>query len=221
MKLQDQQRIEASRERVFEALNDPEILKQCIPGCESLEKVGDNELEAVAALKIGPVKARFKGKVTLSNIVPPESYSITGEGSGGAAGFAKGGADVRLEADGPEATVLHYDVKADVAGKIAQLGGRLIDSTAKRLAGQFFETFSTVVAPPTQEAREAAHTGDQVPADQATKPEAPSDRSPAEAAGASAPASPPSAAGQDQTGIYVVGGIAVLALALSILALIN
>lgn len=219
MKLQDQQRIEASRERVFDALNDPEILKQCIPGCESLEKVGDNELEAVAALKIGPVKARFKGKVTLSNIVPPESYTITGEGSGGAAGFAKGGADVRLEADGPEATVLHYDVKAEVAGKIAQLGGRLIDSTAKRLAGQFFETFSTVVAPPPQEAREATDTGEPVSDDQAPGPGTAGDVSQAGPALASAPPPSASAAGQDRSAIYVVGGIAVLALVLSLVAL--
>lgn len=147
MDMQDSQRIEAPREVVFAALNDPEVLKAAIPGCETIEKVGENELQAKVTLKIGPVKASFLGKVTLSNIVPPESYTISGEGQGGVAGHARGGADVRLEPDG-EATILHYTVKAEVGGKIAQLGSRLIDSTAKKLAGEFFETFATILAPP-------------------------------------------------------------------------
>ncbi|HUN10716.1 MAG TPA: carbon monoxide dehydrogenase subunit G [Rhabdaerophilum sp.] len=146
MDMQDSQRIEAPRETVWAALNDPEVLKACIPGCESVEKIGDNELAAKVTLKIGPVKASFAGKVTFSNIDPPNGYTISGEGQGGVAGHARGGADVRLEADG-EATILHYTVKAEVGGKIAQLGSRLIDSTAKKLAGEFFEKFAEVVAP--------------------------------------------------------------------------
>lgn len=149
MDMQDSQRIEAPREVVWAALNDPEVLKACIPGCESVEKIGDNELQAAVVLKIGPVKASFNGKVTLTNLDPPNGYTITGEGQGGVAGHARGGADIRLEADG-EATVLHYTARAEVGGKIAQLGSRLIDSTAKKLAGEFFERFAGVVAPPAE-----------------------------------------------------------------------
>ncbi len=140
------QRIEAPRNVVWAALNDPNILKQSIPGCESIEKLSNTEMKAKVTLKIGPVKASFTGKVTLSDIDPPNGYTITGEGSGGAAGFARGGAKVRLAEEGA-ATVLSYEVKADVGGKLAQLGGRLIDGTAKKLAGEFFEKFSQVVAP--------------------------------------------------------------------------
>lgn len=146
MDMKDSRRIEAPREVVWAALNDPEVLKAAIPGCESIENVGDNELQAKVTLKIGPVKASFTGKVTLSNIKPPESYTISGEGQGGVAGHARGGADVTLEEDGG-ATILHYDVKAEVGGKIAQLGSRLIDSTAKKLAGEFFSNFAEVIAP--------------------------------------------------------------------------
>ncbi|MBZ0215550.1 MAG: carbon monoxide dehydrogenase subunit G, partial [Fimbriimonadaceae bacterium] len=147
MQMSDTIRIEASRERVFEALNDPEILRRCIPGCESLEKVSDNQMKAEVTAKVGPVKAKFAGEVTLSDINPPESYTISGQGKGGAAGFAKGGATVRLEADGG-ATNLHYEVKADVGGKLAQLGSRLIDGVAKRLAKEFFESFRAAVESP-------------------------------------------------------------------------
>lgn len=146
MDMSDSQRIEAPRDVVWAALNDIEVLKACIPGCESIEKIGENELEAKVTLKIGPVKASFGGKVTFSNIDPPNGYTISGEGQGGVAGHARGGADVRLEADG-EATILHYDVKAEVGGKIAQLGSRLIDATSKKLAGEFFEKFAAVVGP--------------------------------------------------------------------------
>ncbi|WP_136657595.1 carbon monoxide dehydrogenase subunit G [Nitratireductor sp. XY-223] len=144
MEMQGEERIAASRDAVWAALNDPEILKQCIPGCQSLEMTGDNEMTASVKLKIGPVSANFKGAVTLENIKAPESYTITGEGKGGIAGFAKGGADVALREDGAE-TVLTYDVKAQVGGKLAQLGSRLIDSTSKKLAGQFFESFGQIV----------------------------------------------------------------------------
>jgi hypothetical protein len=146
MDMTGSQRIEASREVVYAALNDVDVLRQCIPGCETVEKTSDNEMTAKVTLKIGPVKASFSGNVTLSDLDPPNGYTITGEGSGGAAGFAKGGAKVSLEADG-EATVLHYTVEAQIGGKLAQLGGRLIDATSKKLAGDFFEKFSEVVAP--------------------------------------------------------------------------
>jgi carbon monoxide dehydrogenase subunit G len=126
---------------VWRGLNDPEILRQCIPGCESLEKTSDTEMTATVVLKVGPVKARFEGSVQLSNLNPPHSYTISGEGKGGMVGFAKGGADVSLEAQPDGTTLLTYSVKADVGGKIAQLGGRLIDSTAKKLAEQFFSSF--------------------------------------------------------------------------------
>jgi uncharacterized protein len=122
------------------------ILKKSIPGCESLEKKSDRELTAIVVLKIGPIKATFGGEVKLENLNPPYSYTITGEGKGGIAGFAKGGADVTLKEDGPGATVLTYTAKADVGGKIAQLGSRLITSTSKKLAGQFFSTFNQTVS---------------------------------------------------------------------------
>lgn len=144
MELKDERRIAASREVVFAALNDPEVLRKCIPGCESLDKLSDTEMKATVALRIGPVTARFQGRVELSNIDPPSGYTIMGEGSGGPAGAARGGADVKLVADG-SATILQYDVRAEVVGKLAQLGGRLIDSTAKMLAGQFFTAFAAAV----------------------------------------------------------------------------
>ena len=137
MQMNDSQRIPASRDKVWAALNDPDVLKACIPGCQSLTMKSPNELEATVKIKIGPVSATFSGEVTLSNLNPPESYTISGEGKGGIAGFAKGGADVRLTEDG-EGTILSYDVKAQIGGKLAQLGSRLIDSTSKKLATQFF-----------------------------------------------------------------------------------
>ena len=147
MEMSDSRRIEAPREVVWAALNDPEVLKACIPGCDRIERTDENTLEAGVTLKVGPVKASFEGRVTLSNLDPPNGYTITGEGQGGVAGHARGGADVRLEADG-DATILHYTARAEVGGKIAQLGARLIDGTAKKLAGEFFETFAGIVAPP-------------------------------------------------------------------------
>src|SRR6266851_156439 len=145
MQMNDSQRIPAPKEKVWAALNDPEILKQCIPGCQSLEASGPNEMTATVIFRVGPVKATFGGKVTLSDLDPPNSYRISGEGSGGVAGFAKGGAVVRLESDGANVTVLHYEVDAQIGGKLAQLGARLIDSTAKKLAGEFFASFGEVV----------------------------------------------------------------------------
>jgi uncharacterized protein len=144
MEMNGEERIAAPREKVWAALNDPEVLKQCIPGCETLDMTGDNTMAATVKLKIGPVSAKFNGEVTLENINAPESYTISGEGKGGVAGFAKGGADVKLTEDGLD-TILSYDVKAQVGGRIAQLGSRLIDSTSKKLAGQFFAKFGEVV----------------------------------------------------------------------------
>lgn len=139
-----EERIAAPVQKVWEALNDPDVLKACIPGCQSLEKVSDTELTAVVSLKIGPIKAKFNGEVQLKNLKPPHSYTIQGEGKGGIAGFAKGGADVKLKEDG-DGTILSYTAKADVGGKIAQLGSRLIQSTSKKLAGEFFSTLSKKV----------------------------------------------------------------------------
>lgn len=138
--------IPAPRQRVWDALNDPAILKECIPGCESLEKIGDNELRATAAIKIGPISARFTGKVQLTDLDPPTSYRIGGEGQGGVAGFAKGGANVNLADQGND-TLLSYKVNAQVGGKIAQLGARLIDATSKQMADMFFDRFSAKLAP--------------------------------------------------------------------------
>jgi carbon monoxide dehydrogenase subunit G len=144
--IEGEERIQAPLATVWEALNDPEVLKECIPGCQSLEKKSDTELAATVVLKIGPIKANFAGEVTLNNLNPPTSYTITGEGKGGIAGFAKGGADVTLAPYGSDSTVLTYSAKAEVGGKIAQLGSRLITSTAKKLAGQFFSTFNERVS---------------------------------------------------------------------------
>src|SRR5690606_5623647 len=143
--IEGEERIAAPVDTVWAALNDVEVLKQCIPGCESLDKTSDTEMTAVVTLKIGPIKAKFNGAVELTNLNPPNGYTIQGEGKGGIAGFAKGGADVSLEADG-DATILRYQAKADVGGKIAQLGSRLIDSTSKKLAGQFFSSFNEKVS---------------------------------------------------------------------------
>jgi len=154
----------AARPQVWALLNDPDVLKACIPGCESLERTGDNGFAAVARVKIGPVNATFRGKVQLSDLVPLQGYTISGEGEGGVAGFAKGGAKVSL-ADAEGGTLLRYDVEAHVGGKIAQLGSRLIDGVAKSMADKFFANFAeaaraaspgqarapTVEAPPQQQ----------------------------------------------------------------------
>ncbi|WP_417772150.1 SRPBCC family protein [Stappia sp.] len=144
MDLSGEYRINAPRDRVWAALNDADVLRQSIPGCQELEKSSDTEMAATVVAKIGPVKATFKGEVTLGNLNPPESYTITGEGKGGVAGFAKGAADVVLvEEDGE--TVLTYTVKAQVGGKLAQLGSRLIVSTSRKMADEFFSKFKEIV----------------------------------------------------------------------------
>ena len=170
MQMNDSQRIAAPRAAVWAALNDPEVLRAAIPGCESLEMTAPNEMTAKVTLKVGPVKATFGGKVTLSDIDPPSGYRISGEGSGGVAGFAKGGATVTLAEDGPDATILTYTVDAQIGGKLAQLGARLIDSTARKLAGEFFERFGAIVAGPAEDRAEAP--GDaEIPTDVATAAE--------------------------------------------------
>ncbi|UPY35290.1 carbon monoxide dehydrogenase subunit G [Sediminicoccus sp. KRV36] len=147
MEMNGERHIAAPRELVWQALNDPEALKAAIPGCESIEKLSDTDLTAKLAIKIGPMAAKFSAKVKLENLNPPASYTISGEGNGGAMGFAKGGADVALEEVSPTETILRYSVKAQVGGKMAQLGARLIDSTAKQMADQFFDRFAAALAP--------------------------------------------------------------------------
>ncbi|HVZ09754.1 SRPBCC family protein [Rhodopila sp.] len=144
MDMTGERRIPAPRQIVWDALNNPEVLRASIPGCESLEKTSDTQMKATAAVKLGPISARFNGNVTLSDINAPSSYKISGEGQGGVAGFAKGGADVSLADDG-EATLLRYQVNAQVGGKLAQLGARLIDASAKQMADAFFDRFSEEV----------------------------------------------------------------------------
>lgn len=152
MQMAGEYRIPATRDVVWRGLNDPEVLRQCIPGCESVEKVSDTEFTARVSLAVGPVKAKFNGRVTLSDLVPPESYTIAGEGQGGVAGFGRGSAKVRLEAAAPNETVLHYEAQSTVGGKLAQVGSRLVDATAKKLADEFFSRFAMAVAPPAVEA---------------------------------------------------------------------
>ena len=145
MTMSGEQQLPASRETVWAKLNDPEVLKACIPGCQSLEVTGENEFLAVATNRVGPVKATFKGKVRLTDLDPPNGYKIVGEGEGGVAGFAKGSADVRLS-DKDGGTLLTYNVDAQIGGKLAQLGQRLINGAAKKIADEFFKNFATAVS---------------------------------------------------------------------------
>jgi carbon monoxide dehydrogenase subunit G len=203
MEIKGEYRIPASREKVFAALNDPAVLQTCIPGCESLEKVSDTEMKAKVRMRIGPVSASFTGKVTLSDIDPPNGYRIAGEGQGGAAGFAKGGAVVALQEDAGE-TVLTYNVDAQVGGKIAQVGARLIEGTARKLADEFFGKFATTVGGPPA----AAAVGG-----------VPSGTAPAAAApDVLTPPSPPAAAAQRGYRHWLVIGIGAAVLILIFLA---
>lgn len=145
MKMSGEKTLQLPQAKVWEALNNPEVLRQSIPGCENFEAVGDNQYRATVATKIGPVQARFQGNVRLSDIDPPNGYTLSGEGSGGAAGSAKGSAKVHL-APAAEGTRLTWDADAQVSGKLAQIGSRLIDSTAHMMAGQFFDRFEQVLA---------------------------------------------------------------------------
>lgn len=180
-------RIPAPRQKVWEALNDPEVLRQCIPGCESLEKQGDNDFTARIQAAVGPVKSKFDTSITLTNLNPPQSYTISGQAKSGAAGFAKGGADVALEEDGAE-TVLRYSARVQAGGKLAQVGSRLMDSTARKLSDQFFRKFSSTVAGAGEQARTEA------------------------------PAPAPSAARPTKTGLVVGGAIAVIVIIVAWLA---
>lgn len=141
MELRGERTIPAPRERTWAALNDPHILKACITGCESLEREGENGLLALVAVKVGPVSARFKGKLQLSDVVPPVSYTIHFDGQGGVAGFGKGSADVKLSDAGPGRTTLAYVARAQVGGKLAQIGSRLVDAAAAKIAEDFFQAF--------------------------------------------------------------------------------
>jgi carbon monoxide dehydrogenase subunit G len=172
MEIKGEYKIAAPRDKVFAALNDPAVLQACIPGCESLEKTSDTEMKAKVRMRIGPVSASFSGKVTLSDIDPPNGYRISGEGQGGAAGFAKGGAVVTLREDAGD-TMLNYNVDAQVGGKIAQVGARLIDGTAKKLADEFFGKFVTVVGGPPPVAAVAGTASDAPPAPGVVSPPSP------------------------------------------------
>jgi carbon monoxide dehydrogenase subunit G len=147
MDIKGEQFIPVPRQQVWAALNNIDVLKQAIPGCDSMARLSDTEIEATVTAKVGPVKATFKGQVTLSDLDPPNGYSIRGEGKGGVAGFAKGGAKVRL-ADAPGGTTLQYDVDAAVGGKLAQIGARLIEGTARKLADEFFVAFTKIASDP-------------------------------------------------------------------------
>ena len=211
MKMNGEFRVPTDRETVWRALNDPEVLKECLPGCQEIEKTSDTEMSATLAIKVGPVKATFKGGVTFSDIDPPNGYTLSGQGQGGSAGFASGEARVRLvEEDG--ATVLQYECDAKVGGKLAQIGSRLIDSTAKKLAKQFFDSLAEklgggeepeAAAEPAQEAAAAASaepaepapSPDPAPASPEPEPAAAPADAPAEGATApdAGPALPPAA----------------------------
>ncbi len=198
MEMTGEYKIAAPRSKVWEALNDPETLAKCIPGCQELNKDSDTELSATVKSKVGPVSATFTGKVTISDIDPPNGYRISGEGSGGVAGFAKGGAEVKLADDGDD-TVLTYVADAQVGGKLAQIGSRLIDSTAKKMAKEFFGKFAEEVADTAPESSEE----DDAAAPTSTEPQT---SSTAASAGGISPA------------IWVGGLIAVVVVVLLVLA---
>ena len=201
MEIKGEYRIPAPRQKVWEALNDPEILKQTIPGCDELVKLSDTEMNGKVTAKVGPVSAKFAGKVTLSEINPPISYTIFGEGQGGVAGFAKGGAKVSLAEDGNE-TVLTYVADAQVGGKLAQIGSRLIQSTATVMANQFFSKFADVVA-----------KANPAPAAPAPAPV------PQPAGAAAAPSSAPASRGGISSTVWIAGLVILVAIVLAIFAL--
>ena len=201
MDMTGEYRITAPRQKVWDALNDPEILKQCIAGCQELDKTSDTEFSARVHTRVGPVSAKFTGKVQLSEIDPPNGYRISGEGQGGVAGFAKGGASVKLTEDGAE-TILNYEANATVGGKLAQIGSRLIDSTARKMADDFFSKFAEAVGEPAE-------------AEEAAAEEAPAQETPVAAAPAPAPAE---ASGGLSPAVWV-GGLVALAVVVLIVVL--
>ncbi len=216
MDMTGEYRIGTTRQVVWDALNDPETLKQCIPGCEEINKLSDSELTAKVTAKVGPVKARFAGNVTLSDLNPPESYTISGEGKGGAAGFAKGGAKVHLAEDG-DATVLTYEVHVSVGGKLAQLGARLISGTAKKMADDFFNRFSQAVHAQVVGPSEEAETATAEPVASEAAAEAPTDVPAAPPEQPAAPSEQLSAQAPARAGLSPVvwiGGVVVLVLVL-------
>ena len=190
MEMSGEQHIPLPQQRVWEALNDPEILKACIPGCESIERVSENEYKVAMTAAVGPVKAKFAGKLLLSDINPPNSYSLAFEGSGGAAGFGKGSAQVNLAPEGG-GTLLTYRATASVGGKLAQIGSRLIDGVARKMADDFFIRFNKTVAP-------------------AAEPAVPAGSGQTEAPAPSAPSKSPL-----PIWVWVVGGIVLLLIVLS------
>ena len=145
MEMNGEQRIPATQQQTWEGLNDPEVLKACVPGCESIEKISDTDYQVLMTARVGPVSAKFKGKLSLSDLDPPRAYSIAFEGQGGVAGFGKGSARVQLTPEG-DATTLAYAVKANVGGKLAQIGSRLVDAAAKKIANDFFSAFNEKMA---------------------------------------------------------------------------
>jgi uncharacterized protein len=147
MEMSGEQLVPASQQETWQALNDPEVLKACVPGCESIDPIAENQYQVLMVARVGPVSAKFKGKLTLSDVKPPDSYAIAFEGQGGPAGFAKGGAQVRLQEQNHQ-TLLSYDVKASVGGKLAQIGSRLVDAAAKKVADDFFKNFNARFAKP-------------------------------------------------------------------------
>jgi hypothetical protein len=158
MEMTGEQLIPAPQQLTWNALNDPKMLKECVPGCESIEPIAENQFQVLMVARVGPVSAKFKGKLTLSDVKPPNSYSIAFEGQGGPAGFAKGGAQVRLSSENDHQTKLAYDVKASVGGKLAQIGSRLVDAAAKKVADDFFRNFNEKVgALHSPEGKKAAH----------------------------------------------------------------
>jgi len=239
MQMSGERRIPAPREKVWDALNDPEVLKQSIPGCQSLDKDGDDSFSAKVKAKVGPVSATFSGAVTLTDMNPPESYRLSGEGKGGAAGFAKGGASVKLEEDG-DGTLLKYDVDAKVGGKLAQIGSRLVDGTAKKLSEEFFDNFSAIVggggaAAPAEQPAEApgepaADESGSSPSEQpapaapaaAAVEEATAGAVPDEAQSRLSPEAPPGAAEPERKGlpaiVWIGGLVAVVAILLYLFA---
>ena len=231
MKMNGEFRVPTDRETVWRALNDPEVLKECLPGCREIEKTSETEMTATLALKVGPVKATFAGGVTLSDLDPPNSYTLSGQGQGGAAGFASGEARVRLEEDG-DGTVVHYDVDAKVGGKLAQIGSRLIDSTAKKLAKQFFDSLAEklgggeeaeeaqAAAPDAPEPEPAAPAQPEPPADPAPAPaDAPAESAPAEDAPAD-PAGPPLAPATQRMGLPTAAWAAAVVVVAVVLILV-
>lgn len=205
MDMSGEHEIAAPRETVWNALNDPDVLKACIPGCQEIEKTSDTDFAAKVKAKVGPVNATFAGNVTLSNINPPESYTISGEGSGGAAGFAKGGADVSL-ADEGETTRLSYNVHAQVGGKLAQMGQRLIQSTANKYAKQFFDNFKAHLEAPA----ETAESGAEAAAEAETPAAASAEQAtPAAASGTSTPQPEPARGGLSPR-VWIAGVIAIV-----------